>query len=305
MKHHSLATISFSLLTLSMLGLAQPGQSRPDQSPSAERAAQQEQDDRKPPQGRLALELKLDPEALRIRLERSIARSQETIDRSQAALEKLDSGASASEVLRELRVASPDRQPRSGNRPERSPEQQEAGSGILSNEALLDFVRNELPELWKNLGPVIENEPRGAERLLGRMAPQIREILALQHTEPELAKLKAQQMRAGLNLVEAGNAYRRVLGNPDATQQEREAALAKIRSEAERRFDVELKGKQHEVDRLEARLAELRASVELIEAQRDREVELMVISTQRNAERLNRQQSQRHRPGSDSQSGDD
>lgn len=304
MKRTNLAFVSITLLSLSMLGLAQPSQPTGDHDRSSERS-QQKQGERVQPQGRLGLELKLDPEALRIRLQRSITRSQEMIDRSQAALEKLDAGASATEVLRELRVSNPDRPQRPDTRPEQTAEKQSGHNGNLSSDQVLGFVRSELPELWKNLKPFIEKDPRSAERLLGRMAPQIREILTLQRIEPELADIKAQQMRAGLNLVEAGRQYRTVIGNPDSTQSEREAALEQIRAEAERRFDVELRGKQHEIDRLEDRLAELRESVELIEEQREHEIELMVTSTQRNAERLNRQQSQRQRTGNDKASGDD
>lgn len=297
MKHTSLTTLTITLLTLSMLGLTQPapkGEQERDQA-----RTQQAQDERTPPQGRLSLEIQLDPEALRIRLQRSITRSQEMIERSQAAIEKLDAGASAAEVLRELRVESPERPQRNGARPDRQPNQQSTNDGGKSSDEVLGFVRSELPELWENLRPFIEKDPRSAERLLGRMAPQIREIIALQRVEPELAQIKAQQMRAGLNLVEAGRLYRSVIGNPDSTQSEREAALERIRSDAAHRFDVELQGKQHEIDRLEARLAELRESVDLIEQNREQEIELMVTSTQRNAERLNRQQNQRQRSGDD------
>lgn len=304
MKCTSLASVLMTLMFVSMLALAQPAQ--PQDAPDRNQAPlAQEPGERTPPQGRLGLELKLDPEALRIRLQRSIARSQEMIDRSQAALERLEAGASAAEVLRELRVAGPDRQPRSGARSERETAQPGALGDASGYEDVINFMRAELPELWANLAPFIEKDPRSAERLLGRMSPQIREILALQRTEPELAKIKAQQMRAGLNLVEAGRVYRTVISNPDATQSERESALGQIRLEAERRFDVELEGKQHEIDRLEARLAELRESVELIEQEREREIELMVVTIQRNQERLIRQQSHRQRSGGDAGSRDD
>jgi hypothetical protein len=313
MNYPRAAVLTISLLTLSMLGLAQPGDQARNGRPSAR--AQGEQTDRQQPQGRIELELSLDPEALRIRLQRSISRSQEMMERSQAALEKLDAGASAAEVLNELRLGNPERGQRQASRADqpmnRTPGQQQPKpdqrptSDDAEREAMLGFLRAEFPELWKNLAPIVEQDQRNADRLLVRMAPQIREILVLQRSEPELARIKIEQMRTGLDFVEAARRYRTVIGNPDSTQQERDDALGLIRDQAERRFDVELLGKQHEIDRLEDRLIELRESVERIEQRREREVEQMVTAAQRNAERLNRQQTQRQRNSNENASGDD
>ena len=312
MKYTTTPIILLSLLALgigSSSALAQPERAqRGDERSRQPRSVQAEPPEREAPRGRL--ELEVDPEALRIRLQRTIARSEEMLTRTRSALEKLDAGASPSEVLNELRVGASDRGQRDPMRPQRM---NEAGSQA---ETALDpmaedkseeraqmhaFLRDEFPNLWQNLAPILEQDPRSADRLLGRMAPQIKEILFLQKDQPDLAQLKIAQMHAGLDFVEAARNYRVVISNTESTESAKADAREELVKFATERFDVELRAKQHEVDRLEARLAELRASVEQIESAREEEITQMVSAAERNAQRQSRQRGNQR----GQQSGDD
>lgn len=302
-----LHTLVLSASALFMLGMVQPdpGVARPPAD-----AAKPAKNENPESRGRLGIELQLDPDALRIRLVRMIERGEEMAVRGQAALEKLDSGAPATEVLEELRGNDEPRRARSEARPDapsqRNPnERRSRPGGDEDRQAIQQFLQTEFPELWAKFEPFLRQDPRDADRLLGRMAPQIREILALKDSHPELAQIKTAQMRTGLDFGEAARLYRLVLSNPDSTQSDREEALSKIRSHAEARFDTELEAKQLEIDRLEARLNQLRDSVSELEQRREQEVDQMVELAHRNAERLARQQAQKQRSGDGgSESGD-
>lgn len=309
MKPSRMILIAAPLLTLGMLGMTQPeGKPRPGNGgePSAAES------DRQAPRGRLSFELTLDPEALRIRLERMISRGKEMAERGQAALDKLDAGAPASEVLNELRSDDANRRGRDepglkGEDPRRAgPEGAPPQQGISDHRLIHAFLQQEFPNLWANISPIVEQDPRSAARLVERMAPQIREILVLKRSQPELAEIKTQQMRVRLDFVEASRLYRQAIGNQNATDSDRADALERIRVLAAQRFDADLRAKQFEIDRLEARLDELRASLNSYEDRRDTEIQQMTAFEQRNAERLARQQAQRrNQQNTSNQSADD
>lgn len=299
MEHPRITTMILATLTLGMLAIGQP-------------AERKDAPDREPPQGRLSLELKINPEALRIRLQRSIARSEDMLQRHRAALEKLDSGASASEVLGELRSDSITRGGRtlarseSERQPESSPDAPPSTSGGMADrDRIVGFLKAEFPKLWGNLEPIVRENPRAADRLLDRMAPQIREILYLRDTQPELARLKTEQMHAGLDFVEAARSYRMLINSPQADEADLGDARSRLEALAARRFDVDLRTKQLEVERLEARLTELKNSVEQIEQRREREIAQMVATAERSAQRQNRTHRRPQDPSATDASGDD
>lgn len=321
MKHARWTNALIPLLAIGAisptLGLAQPErETTPARAAERDGAPPHDRAERALPRGRLELELQLDPEALRIRLERMVQRGQDMTQRAQAALDQLDAGAAASDVLSELRPQDGQPDPESG-RPERAspkrpdnarentPSPKRGTPSKVSNEEIHDFLKAEFPELWANLKPILEQDPRNADRLLGRMAPQIREILALRRSQPELASTKTEQMRAGLDFVESARIYRTLLGG-DASESEINEAVETMRAFAEQRFDAELRAKRLELAQLEEHLSQLRFSVEALEGRRELEVQRVVSSAQENAERLSKQQRQRReRKGTESGSGDD
>lgn len=274
------------------------------------------------------LEIRVNPEALRNRLNRSILRAEHTLKLHRAALVKLDEGASVSEVLSELKrrnllpkddSGEPRTRParaQQGNGSTQSPRagrnQQEGTPGSASNarshadrltprerEMMHRFIRENFPDLSTNLQRIVEHDPGSADRLLARMSPRIREILLLKETQPDLAKIKTAEMRIGMAFVEASRIYRMTLNRPNATESEREEALARLREVASERFDVQLRAKQLEIANLESRLNELKGSLGTIEDRREAEINHMVTAAERSARERN------GRPRSTKRSRDD
>ncbi len=252
-----------------------------DQNPNP-RAADRPHEPRKQ-----VLDIRINAKALRARLNRSILRAEETLRLHRAALAKLDEGASASEVLAAMKRQDFARPPRAEQRPaqRQGPGPGPGGLSPQERQAMYQFLREHFPKLADNLQQIVEYDARSADRLLARMSPQIREILLLTETQPELAQLKIAEMRAGLALVEASGAYRAAMSDPSASESDRADAIARVRQAAGERFDAQLEAKKLEVAKLEARLNELKDSVHQIEQRRDTEIEQMVESTKRNARR--------------------
>lgn len=305
MKPRSLTIMTATGLisAIAMLAMAQP--QRPAASaPGAQRADAENRPERDTrDRARVGLELRVDPEALRIRLTRSIVRAEQSLARNRAALEKLDSGASASEVLAELRSealsrASSPAKPSDTPEPERdaapqrpsransgdNSKRRNRGEGVKpeEREQMHQFLAEYFPNLWANLQPFLnQDQPTAesmlmAEGLLAQLAPRIREILFLRRVEPELATIKIEQMRVGLDFAEAQRLYRVDLLAHGNDSQEVASAKDRLTQLAEARFDADLRAKRFEISRLKGRLDQLEASVQKIEAKREQEVSHMV-----------------------------
>lgn len=304
MKRTTLGIACVGASLLMMGGFTQPEQSTDHQAPDT---ANQSVSD-KPERPKHAVEIRVNPDALRDRLSRSILHAQQMIDRSTAAIAKLDEGASPSEVLSEMRLQGIARlgtskndqrndevdherpalgSPRDGRSPtsmERQ-ERQSRNRPTITQEATNEFMQQNFPKLWKNIELVRAADPRSADRLFGRMQPQIHEILLLTESQPDLAKIKLNEMRAGLNFVDAAGVYRRVLKDTNSTDADKADALNTLHQLAGERFDAQMDSKLFEIQRLEARLNELKDSVENIESQRDREIERMLEDSKQHAKR--------------------
>ena len=297
MKLHSLKATSIQAIALVCISTLMTS-AQPEHRPAQDRSADTQQHDRRDtdrPQrpGKKMLEIRINADALRARLNRSIAREEMTLEVHRSALAKLDEGASPSEVLAAMKIqgfarkagnaGNEHRGPGSGGGPGVRPSADgpRNGSGRLSTEdreELHLFLQINFPELWNNLQPIAKLNPQSADRLLARMAPQIREILLLRESQPDLAALKIEEMHAGLKFVETSRLYRAAMNNPSTSDSDRADAMSRLRAAATQRFDIQFKAKQHEISMLEARLNELKSSVNEIEHRRDSEVDRMVAS---------------------------
>jgi len=228
--------------------------------------------------------IQINPDALRARLERSISRTEQMLERNKSALAKLEGGATPAEVLTELRhegvarrTADDDRNaPNNRQRPGANKAGTPDRLSPQTRAKMHQFIRENFPDLWKNLEEVSVRDARSGDRLLARMSPRIQEILLLEESQPELAKMKIEEMQAGLAFVQASRLLRRTMNDPEVTDTDRANAMNQLRMLAARRFDVQLKAKQYEIDQLEARLNELRSTVDQILQRRDDEIEHMV-----------------------------
>ncbi len=290
------ASICAMVIIGAMIGLtlpvdqprSQPTKERAQEAPPASHVSSQSPDrgaDRPREPRKKILDIRINAKALRARLNRSILRAEETLKLHRAALAKLDEGASPSEVLAAMKRRDLTHNHKSEQRPD---QEQRPGPDRLSpqeRQAIHQFLRENFPKLANDLEQMTQYNAQSADQMLAKMAPPIREILFLTDTQPELAQLKTKEMRAGLLLIEASSAYRATLSNPSASQSDQANAIAKVRRAAADHFDTQLESKKLEIARLEARLNELKASVNEIEQRRDIEIEQMVESAKRNARR--------------------
>jgi hypothetical protein len=297
MRYIPFAIALTSISTLALAGAVQPQNER-----MRDHASRDSQTEASPERTRAErppkkmLEIRINADALRTRLKRSILRAEEMLERNRSALEKLDAGASPSEVLSEMRAEGYSRdsqrpqfepvraRPQASKNIDQSPRQRP----VLSPEErrqLHQFLSTNFPKLSDNLKQIVKVDKRSADRLLARMAPQIREILYLEKNQPELSKIKTEEMRIGLEFVEASRIYRALTNNPNSTESEIAEASDRLSGLAAERFDIKAKAHQFEIDRLEARLNELKASVDQIQQGRDAEIAHMVNNAKHSAKR--------------------
>jgi len=314
-----LALTGSAVLALGIMsGFAMPAPSEPEREQAASASSAEPEAERpvdRPDARKRVLQIRVNVDALRTRLNRSILRAEQTLKLHRAALEKLDEGASVSEVLSELkgRNLRPSPNPNDTALAEHRPPQQQAATELRNpnlrgnerpkgtqrpdadrltpreREMMRRFIRENFPDLSKNLQQIVEHDPRSADRLLARMSPRILEILLLRDTQPDLAKIKTAEMRIGMAFVEASRAYRTIMNRPNATDLEREKVLATLRQAASERFDIQLKAKQLEIANLESRLNELKGSLDTIEDQRETEINHMITAVERNSRQHNSQ----------------
>ncbi len=294
------STVTLGLL----LGFTQPqDRSRPPRDREHDRT-QQTADEQSSPRKQV-VDIRINADALRSRLTRSILRSQQLIQRHTEALAKLDAGASATEVLASMRMNTSNRETiTDSNQTQISENGQNDRPDHTARKHMPDrleakeraemhrFIEEHLPGLWSNYQPILAHDSTIADRILIRMAPQIREILLLKEIEPELADIKIEEMRAGTKFIDTGRAYRHVLKNASSSEDEKHAAFRSMEAAAAERFDVQLRAKQFEISKLEARLNELKASIGEIEKRRDIEIENMIEATIKPKTRPNRSQGQ-------------
>lgn len=244
---------------------------------------------------KLGIEIQINPDALRARLNKSIERAQKILESHEAALAKLDAGASPTQVLAELKMLG---DPRGSSRKTRSSKGSD-GHGKDSErmspaerQRIQAFIKENFPDLHRNFQQVAQVNPVAADRLLSQMRPDIVEILMLEKRDPSYASIKKREMQIGLMFVEASQLYRKSKATPNASESEIQSAFDHMESVAIQRFDIRLEAKAYEISKLEARLNELKSSVESVKETRDAEVLRIVKSAMRSA-------------GKSSSSGDD
>ncbi len=260
-------------LVLAGAGMAQPDESAPEQ-PARQRDGSARSDD---------------PALLRTRLERTIARTETMLERHREALARLDAGESPAEVIRSLRSRSPGTDENGPGGPAtRGPGMEEAGprgrgAGAvgpddrppeISPEArarLRGFLRDQLPSVHEQLAAIERQDSVMGATLFDRMIPQLREVAMEMERNPGFGRLKLEEMRTGLAVVDATQHLRSLPA--DSNPEARAAAESALRDAIAARFDARMKMREHELERLAARISELHEQIKQERAGRDAEIE--------------------------------
>jgi hypothetical protein len=269
-KHRVLFGAAGLALLLTGVGMAQPDESAAEQ----------------PGRQRENLARADDPALLRARLERTIARTESLLERHREALTRLDAGESPGEVMRSLRSrgVGPDE---SGPQTQSLRGAESGGPGIrerggpderalpeLSPEArdgLRAFLRDQLPSVHEQLAAIEHQDSRMGATLFERMIPQLREVAMEMERNPAFGALKLDEMRTGLGVVDATQHLRSL--PPDADPEIKSQAESALRSAIAARFDARMKLREHELERLAARISELHEQIKEERSGRDAEIE--------------------------------
>jgi hypothetical protein len=267
--------------------------------------------DRLPPEQQQAeQEAQANPDTLRKRLLQTLNFAKRIVEKHEAALAQLDAGEDPREVIRALRSPESRQGKQQGKRlhaqalgREDSAQAPHSPPPMLTKQELKEvraFIAEHLLDVVA-LKQVEAISPDSTERLLGRLAPKVLEILRLQNDNSALSSLKLDELKAGLFYVEAARHYRGLLRTGSQDQAAIEQAEQQVRQAASDRFDAQVHIKQYEIHQLTMRIEQLHDALEVLNTQRDNQVDAQVNAARRTPgprfERLPNQQQ------SDPQSG--
>ncbi len=174
----------------------------------------------------------------------------------------------------------PDRGEMDGPPMERGPMEREMEAGPLSledRERLMAVLREHMPAMAQ----VVEHVPEeGRERMLRRIAPRVREAMALKERDPKLFELKASELRGGIAVMAAARSARELMrrehdGEADIGVK-RDGAKKALREAMAAQFDTRAELQRHEVELLSSRLEALKERVSKQASERDARIDEMV-----------------------------
>jgi hypothetical protein len=224
------------------------------------------------------VEQPVDRATLRARLERKLAETKESATALESGIRQLDEGADPGEISRTL-----DRRggrndwgrPDGGRGPGRGEGMGGGGGGDNSpitedeKKALLALLKEAMPTMADRYEKMRKSDPEGADRMVGRILPRLREVASLRAKDPGLFELKIGEMRATSDVFAAVQALRDHKGGEDG----KAALRATLREAVSRQFDSRQAAQRREITDLEKRIADLKAETARKESERDQAIE--------------------------------
>lgn len=180
---------------------------------------------------------------------------------------------------------------RAGARPGAAPEG-EAGMPPEERRRVMEFVRVNMPELAERFKAWREVDPEGADRMVGRLLPRIHEALETKKHDPELFKLRIEELRGGVKVMEQARELREA--RTMSPGPERDAKIAevekRVRGALEAQFDTRAALQAHEIKSLEKRVAELREEAKKSGDNREKVIDRMLTRMREGPERGDRRE---------------
>lgn len=231
------------------------------------------------PDRRQALGDALDPETLTRRLNARLEEADRQVglmtarrDRIAEAVERLERGDAPALVVRELfraeRAIGDGSEFRRGGPPMDRPN----GRGPdLDPEQAMRRLAAAWPELAGAIREEMARDPELARQIGQRLRPRLAELLELRESDPELARVRLVEFRAGFEMMLATRDLRtaHLRGEGEAIETARE----KLRGALERALESRLIAQRFEIRRLEAKLEALRGELATREAERADQIE--------------------------------
>lgn len=271
-----------------------------DRDRNPDQSAQAGPQDRPPPDDQQAMDQPpVDREKLKEELTRRLEETKRTQARLEQALARLNDGGDPADIRRETmpgrfrdrlrrgvrdnapgldRPVDPqDNRPRSepGN-PPRGPQ----GPGPKGDRALtpedrdrmLKFLDQHMPRIGNRFREAMKDNPQIAEGLLNRLAPKFRELEATENSQPELFKLKVEDVRAAITLQETARSWRIKLRDKNATDDDKRQAREAISGAVSSQYDARAALREHELKMLEHRMSEAKQEIDDMRTKRDQRI---------------------------------
>lgn len=253
----------------------------------------------------------MDPKGMRERLERRLSETQRLQEQLRTAIERLEKGQSPGEAVRALDLLARPRMGREAGRgepgrPEFEPEGMRGRGGpergrpegpgprgiregkfdgrfappgaelsAEQREVVMDAVREHLPTLAARMDALREMDPEAADRLMERLAPRLREAARVREQDPELAQLRLEDLRTGIEVLDAIRGLRRAqgMGVGEAREGAMERAKGDLRARLVEQHEVRMRLQAREVDALTKRLEDLKAELDRKRGEGEKNVE--------------------------------
>ncbi len=142
------------------------------------------------------------------------------------------------------------------------------GAGPTLDEARA-FIKAHLPELGERLDEAAARDPRRAERMIRRMMPRIGEMIRREKEDPAYVRLRVEEMRVGLRIIERMRVLRGLV-EQGADEQAIDRAKKEIRELLGRQFDLRDKLDAHRLEKIRAEYEQGKARLAERRADRDR-----------------------------------
>lgn len=125
-------------------------------------------------------------------------------------------------------------------------------------ESMMAFAREKLPRVAQRIDELRKTDPQLADRVMLRLAPRVREVLATR--DADLAALRLEELQTGAEVLDQVRVLREAMKKQDAAATE--SAKGGLKTALEAQFDARIKLQQHEVTMLNSRIESLRADIE-------------------------------------------
>lgn len=195
-----------------------------------------------------------DRAVMKRRLREEVERTKRTQERMERAIAELDEGAEPREVVRMLRETREER-----------PWSREVSDDDRAR--ALGFLREHAPQMAERLGAVIESGGAMGDRMVARIASELREVDHARARDPEIGAARERALVTGLALRMTHERYRESKRRGD--EEAAEKARAELRDLIGTQFDLEARMRGFEIERLRDRVERLQTELDEHAAKRD------------------------------------
>lgn len=155
--------------------------------------------------------------------------------------------------------------------------------GLEARREVLRQLREQAPDIADGLESLRRDDERMAEGFASRVAPRLREAMMLRERDPEVARMKIEEVRSGLGVLRSIREYRQAKNLPEdnadmiaARKARLTGAEVDLRTAVSAALDVRLKAHERELTMLERRVEDVRKDLDEKRAKKDEGVDQLI-----------------------------